>query len=733
MKFSVNWLRELVELPPGVEELADLLTRAGVEIEGMAQRGADFPGVVVAQIKESAQHPNADRLSVCQVDDGSGTLRQIVCGAKNYQVGDKVPLAQPGANLPGDLKIRASKLRGVESQGMLCSAKELNLAEEAAGLLILSPEASVGAPISSLYPADTILDVEITPNRPDLLSYRGLAREIAALTGKRLAQSGEQTAVPAETDGKVVTISATDECPFFSLRRIEGITVGPSPEWLRLKLEASGLRAINNIVDITNYVMLELGQPLHAFDADKLEGAIRVRLANEGETFLALDGRTYALAPEDLMVTDQARAVGIAGVMGGEETGVTGETRNVLLEAAWFLPAAIRRTARRLNLPSDASYRFERGVDPQGTLRASARAAELMREVAGGRPVERVAVAGAPLPDPVPVRLREARCAELLGVPLERGTIKPILEGLGLHAAEEEKEALVWSIPSYRRDLQREVDLIEEVIRVHGIDRVPGSDRSRFTPVSAADRTFDRENGLRRRLVARGFFEARTSALVSRASLQEEEAVPVRNPLSEDHVALRPSLLRGLLEVLRHNAAMGATTVRLFEVGRIFRPPGAAEERTLGLLLSGAVVSGPHWRGGEKRLLDFYDLRSALEVLGLDDLAWERAGHERFALAAEVKSGGVVLGLAGQLSAAEAAPSRGARAGLPGADQSRGGGQGERKTVCADGSVPGGDAGHCDVCAGGGAARADCCEPARGEGIASGRDRAVRSFRGKAR
>src|SRR5207248_898934 len=366
MKFSVNWLREFVELPPSVDGLAELLTMSGVEIEGIEKRGTDFDHVVVAQITESKPHPNADRLTVCVVDDGSGTKRQIVCGAKNYRVGDKVPLALPGAELTGGLKIGASKLRGVESEGMLCSAKELGVAEDAAGLLILSPEAKIGTPICDLFPPDTILDVEITPNRGDLLSHFGLAREIAALTNKTVVAaavtSGSTAAEDSGSCNHGVKISALRECPFYSARRIENVKVGPSPDWLRAKIESVGIRSINNVVDVSNFVMLELGQPTHAFDADKLSGEINVRLAHEAEEFLALDGKTYELSPENLVIADGERTVGIAGVMGGEESGVTDSTKNVLLESAYFLPASIRRTARDLNLPSDASYRFERGV-----------------------------------------------------------------------------------------------------------------------------------------------------------------------------------------------------------------------------------------------------------------------------------------------------------------------------------------------------------------------------------
>src|SRR5438874_2770232 len=416
MKFSANWLREFVDLPESPEEIADLLTRAGVETENIETRGAKIDNVIVSQVTASSRHPNADRLTVCDVNDGSGTKRQIVCGATNYKVGDKVPLALPGAKLPNGTEIRKSKLRGVESEGMLCSAIELGLGSDASGLLILSPEAKIGASISDLFPSDTILDVEITPNRGDLLSHFGLAREIAALTNKKLV--GQAHRLPSEKKAggapalqkKGVTIASTRECPFFSARKIDNVKVGPSPQWLRAKIESVGIRSINNIVDISNFVMLELGQPTHAFDADKLRGSINARLARDGEKFLALDGKTYSLTPDSCVVADQERAVGIGGVMGGEETGVTDPTKNILLEAAYFLPASIRRTARELSLPSDASYRFERGVDPEMVLRASQRATELIREIAGGTPGKEINVAGKLPANPPDVSLSCEKC-----------------------------------------------------------------------------------------------------------------------------------------------------------------------------------------------------------------------------------------------------------------------------------------------------------------------------------
>ena len=646
MKFSVNWLREFVDLPKDPEDIADLLTRAGVETENIEPRGAKIDQVIVSQVVASSRHPNADRLSVCEVEDGSGTKRQVVCGATNYKVGDKIPLALPGAKLPNGTEIRKSKLRGVESEGMLCSAIELGLGTDAAGLLILSPGAKVGAPISDLFPSDTILDVEITPNRGDLLSHFGLAREIAALTGTKLRSAPPEVKIPVRKTG--VTIASTQECPFFSARRIEAVHVALSPQWLRTKIESVGIRSINNIVDISNLVMLELGQPTHAFDADKLRGEINVRLARDGEKFLALDGKTYSLKSEMCVVADQDRAVGIGGVMGGEETGVTEFTRNVLLEAAYFLPAGIRKTARELNLPSDASYRFERGVDPEMVLRASQRVTELIQEIAGGLPAKEIHTAGKLPGNPTDVSLSYDRCDRVVGIAIKPRTVDEILEGFGLKKISAAKN-MKWKIPSYRRDLQRDVDLIEEVVRAYGAERIPGTDRSRFTPSSEADLAHDLESAMRERLVARGLFEARTSKLISRsATAFSEGAVQLRNPLSEDHVALRPSLVGGLAGVLDRNINAGAGSVSIFEIGRAFIPPSGKEERHLAILLWGNTATAGSWRSETKRGLDLFDLRGALDAV-VPNLSFRPGNVSDLALAVDVYSAEQKVGFAGQL------------------------------------------------------------------------------------
>ena len=662
MKFSVNWLRELVDLPKKPEEIAELLTRAGIEIKKIETRGANVDNVIVSQITASSRHPNADRLSVCEVDDGSGTKRQIVCGATNYKAGDKVLLALPGAKLPNGTEIRKSKLRGVESEGMLCSPIELGLGEDASGLLILSPDAKVGTPMADLFPGDTILDVEITPNRGDLLSHFGLAREIAALTGSSFRpQRSEVEESRGKTEGNAagsldfgrddaVKISATRECPFFSLRRIDNVRVGPSPQWLRAKIESVGVRSINNIVDISNFVMLELGQPTHAFDADKLKGGINVRCARDGEKFLALDGKTYSLKPDNCVIADEEHAVGIGGVMGGEETGVTDSTKNISLEAAYFLPASIRRTARDLNLPSDASYRFERGVDPGMVLRASQRAAELMSEIAGGTSAKDIHVAGELPADPAEVSLSYEKCSRVIGVAIAPKTVDEILSRFGLRKTAGTNESATWKIPSYRRDLQRDVDLIEEVLRAYGIDKIPGRTRGRFMATSAADHSHDLETiVLRQRLAGSGLSEVRTSKLISRSAMASNKAVELRNPLSEDHVALRPNLISGLLDVLERNIRVGAESVSFFEIGRVF-PPSDDEERHLGILLWGNIGSASNWRSQTRRNPDLFDLKGTLEGI-VPNLSFGPTKRADFALAIEIFSDDKRIGFAGQLLA----------------------------------------------------------------------------------
>ena len=656
MKLSLNWLREyLLALDRSAEEIADALTFTGVEVEGVQVHGAGIQKVVVAQIESFQQHPNADRLSVCQVLDGSKTPRQIVCGAKNFRAGDKVPLALPGAVLPDGTKIKASKLRGVESEGMLCSERELGFSDEASGLMILDPSAPVGVPLGDLFPPDTIFDLEITPDRPDLLSYIGLARELSIIfqiPGLKVPDPSAAAAAKSVSDASQVRIDALEACPFAVFHEVRDVTVGPSPDWMRRRLEAAGLRSINNIVDITNYVMLETGKPIHAYDLSKLSLPVIVRFARAGEKLLALDGKTYELNQTHLVIADSEKAIGLGGVMGGEDTGVSSGTTTVLVESAYFDPGLIRRTSRGLGLISDASFRFERGVDPKSVLFAAERAVQLIKEIAGGTASPSVLVAGQEPKNERKILFRLKRCTEILGS--EIADAKLILERIGLAPADKDH----WETPSYRLDLEREIDLIEEVSRYHGIQKLPGRLQGSPTTSSQIDIAHDDAILLRRKLAGLGLAEARTLVFLDEPSLRNSlrppgETVKIRNPLAEDQQVLRPSLIPGLLRAAERNFNRGARSVALFELGQIFLAAGLSrhseaaaetEESTkLAILLSGENAV-PSWNQ-TSRSYDLFDAKGILEtVYGASLQANRIAPNDLAALVCELVSNGRGIG-----------------------------------------------------------------------------------------
>jgi phenylalanyl-tRNA synthetase beta chain len=637
MKFSLRWLSHYVDLTVPAPQMLDRLTLAGTEVEHVASTGVDDPQVVVAQILSSAPHPNADRLSVCQVNDGTGT-RQIVCGAKNYQAGDKVALALPGATLPGDFTIKESRLRGELSQGMLCSAKELALAEDAEGLLILPADAPVGKKFSDYLPGDTLFEVEITSNRPDLLSYRGLAREIAAIGAGHL-KSLPSPAIhfPARLPSWTAKLSAPELGPYYSATHLIGVKVGPSPAWLQEAIAATGHRPINNVVDITNYVLFETGQPLHAFDAGKLTGkVIEVRRATAGEKLEALDDKTYPLLPDDLVIADESGPVAIAGVMGGKPTGVGVTTTEVLLEAAWFLPATVRRTSHRLGLVSDSSYRYERRVDPGALLAARDRALALLIELTGATISSASAVAGAPPPLRRPITLRTKRLEGLLGIHLKTDFVEKTLMHLGCikHSAQHEDHETSWQPPSFRDDLAREVDLIEEIARIHGLDSLPSTIVTGLHPETEADRAHDRLLKLRRALAVRGWDECVTDALIERRFATEPTAIEMVNPLSELQTHLRPTLKTSLVQVAAKNLARGVAQLRLFEVGRVYekRDQSTHEPLRLGLLVAGLEQLGTWYQG--ERVADYFDLSGGIKLLinnlGINDKEVIESGQIAF-------------------------------------------------------------------------------------------------------
>ena len=651
MKISINWLRDYVDCQLPASELEALLRRAGLEVAGIDQRGAAIDHVVAAEILESTQHPNADRLSVCKVNDGSPEPRQIVCGAKNYKVGDKVPLALPGAVLPGDFKIKTGKLRGVESEGMMCSAKELRLAEDSEGLLILPPETAPGTPIKDLFPAETILELEITPNRSDWLSHLGVARELGVFTG--LPVKAPEPALPPTASAEGQVRLQGEGCPLYTLRRISGVKVGPSPQWLRDRLASVGLRSVNNVVDVTNFVLFELGQPLHAFDAAKISGPLIVRASTEGEAFRALDGREYKLPAGSLVIADTNGPAALAGVMGGEGTGVTESTTDILLESAVFEASGVRRASRALGLFSDSSYRFERGVDPEGVANASARAVELILQVAGGMAEPSLLVSGK-CPERGKVSLRHARVRDLLGVSLTNAEIESALARVGLEKLAA-GEVTRWSIPGYRRELRREADLIEEISRVVGIEKIPSLAQGPFAASSDADAAYDFAMNLRRSLAGMGFHEARTSTLVSAADVSHfGDAVALKNPFGDDQSQLRNSLVPGLLAALSRNLDQGAKSIALFECGRVFRTVG--EGQRLAIVLTGERQE-TSWRGETARSWDVFDLTGAvrqLASLGEQDVVPLTPPVAPFGACAEVFLHGKKIGTVGQLAPAMA-------------------------------------------------------------------------------
>ncbi|HRQ87465.1 MAG TPA: phenylalanine--tRNA ligase subunit beta [Bacteroidia bacterium] len=646
MNVSLQWLGDHVDFSEySIQQLDELLTFAGIEVEGIES----LPDrLVVAQILSSEKHPDAEKLSVCQVDDGSGTPRQIVCGAKNYQVGDKVPLALPGCVLDaGDGKtfeIKEGKLRGIDSLGMMCSAKEIGLAADADGLMILPSDLKPGTPLSEVYPA--VFELEITPNRPDCLSHLGVARELAALAKKPLkgrAHYGESQTPARPANSDEVRLES-ELCPYYTARIVRGVKVGESPAWLKQRLASIGLRPINNIVDITNYVLMETGQPLHAFDLAKLDGGIVVRRAGAGERFLALDGTEYGLDADDLVIADSKGAVALGGVMGGEDSGVTAGTVDVLLEAAYFNPQSVRRTGRRLGLHSDSSYRFERGVDPLQVAGISEFAVKLILELAGGKADGELLVAGAPGEGPAPVALDNDYCRKVIGAAIPDETIDSILTSLGL-----EKSGAEWRIPTYRLDLQRPIDLVEEVARVHGLDGIPSSTMATFSAASKADESYDFLRSIEDRLAALGFHETRNLKLISAAQLDDDlatshrgmSAVRLKNPLNDEQDHLRPGLVPGLLASASRNVRFGHSDLRLFEAGRIFTatPKGdEIEHEHLALFMTGARIAR-NWTEGKPRLLDLHDLRAVLEAICPGPLNLVPLGESRLLCACSVEVG----------------------------------------------------------------------------------------------
>src|SRR5579883_512340 len=575
MKISENWLRDLVDIPADHDALVARLNMIGHEVESDAVIGGDLHSVVVAHIVTCEKHPQADRLQVCKVDAG-GELLQIVCGAPNARAGLRAPLAKLGAMLPNGIPIKAAQLRGVESRGMLCSAKELRIDADASGLLELPDDAPVGTPLSEyLRLPDHELDLGLTPNRADCLSMTGLAADVAAAFGTRVKPPAIETLRSASERRIDIQVEAVEDCPRYCGRYIEGIDPSMrTPQWICERLQRSGVRPISLLVDVTQYVMLELGQPMHAFDAAKLKGPIGVRRARASERLKLLDEREVMLNPDFLLITDADRPVALAGVMGGWDTRVTENTRDVFLEAAYFAPVAIAGRSRMLNMQTDAAHRFERGVDPELPRLALERAATLIIEIAGGKagPILE-AVSPQHLPRRKVITLRRARIPRVLGIDIADDKIVRVLESLEMRI---ESVSDGWRVtpPSRRFDIEREEDLIEEVARIHGYDAIPSRLPAGEPPAPHEDETLLPESALRAQMVARDFIEAICYAFVDAKLLQtwqlDAQGIALANPLSAELGVMRTSLLPGLVESLRTNRNRQQSRVRLFEIGNVF-------------------------------------------------------------------------------------------------------------------------------------------------------------------
>ncbi len=579
MKLPLSWLKEYVDFELSPNELASLLTFSGTEVEGIKTIGGDFTGLVVGEVLSVERHPNADRLTVCQVNDGSSILT-VVCGAPNVSAGIKVPLATIGVTLPNGLKIKKAKVRGVESFGMLCAADELGLSEDHSGLMILPADTKAGTPFSEIAgPPETVLELEVTPNRPDCLSLIGMAREVATLLGKPLklpTPCVKESAIPVASLASV-TIEDAVGCPRYTGRVVQGITIAPSPQWMQRRLSAAGIRPINNVVDITNYVMLESGQPLHAFDFELLEGRkIVVRRAKSGETMSTLDGAARELNTEMLLIADAKRPVAVAGVMGGAGSEIRDVTKTVLLESAYFKPSDVRKTSKKLGLSSESSYRFERGVDVENVEWVSRRAVQLICELAGG-----VAAKGVldVFPNPqshVQVPLRFERVRDLLGIELSNEKVMSIFISLGFGIVSKEPTRCVVDVPAFRVDVAQEADLIEEVARVHGLDKIPSpSPVAKIVP-GVDDKPTRSILALRENLIGLGLSETMNYSFLSEKLLdlvgygEPSKRIVLPNPISADHTVLRDSFIPQMIETLGRNRARQAGEASLFEMGRVF-------------------------------------------------------------------------------------------------------------------------------------------------------------------
>lgn len=641
MIVTYNWLKEFVDFDATPEELAELLTMLGLEVESMEKLGSGLDDVVVALVEEKRQHPNADKLSLCRVNNGKEVL-DVVCGAQNFSQGDTVALAQIGAVLPGDFKIKRSKIRGEESCGMLCSEKELGLADESAGIMVLPPAvAPLGTPVfTALGLKDTVFEIGLTPNRSDCLSVIGIARDIAAKLGRKvtLLQAGLIEG-SENTDSVIsVTINNPELCPRYAARYISGCTIAPSPEWLVKRLNAIGIRSINNVVDITNLVMMELGQPLHAFDCDRLAGKrIVVRTAGEGEQFTTLDNQQRILTAADLVICDAERPVALAGVMGGLNSEIENSTTSILLESAFFKPSAIRKTAKRLGLHTESSHRFERGIDIDGVARALDRAAALIIELAGGVLAKGTLDVYPGKSERAAITFRPEKANELIGINLDRGVIIDILTRLECVVEPAAGGAVAVTPPHYRIDIEREIDLIEEIARLNGYDKIPATMPIARVVSDRPTRHQEIERQVRDLLVNTGMteiinFSFTAPEAAGKLLLSDDDprrfAIKLANPLVDEQSVMRTTLLPGLLETAARNMNFRSLDLKLFEMRRVYLPVEGEDMPREPLCIVGAISGSRDGDGWSRpnEPADFFDVKGVVETvldfLDIGGISW---------------------------------------------------------------------------------------------------------------
>lgn len=621
MKFSEQWLRTWVKPEVSREELVARLSMVGLEVDAVTPVAGAFNGVVVGEVLSTEQHPDADKLRVCRVSDGNETF-QVVCGAPNVRPGLKIPFAKLGAELPGDFKIKKAKLRGVESNGMLCSASELQISDDHDGLMELAGDAPVGQDIRAyLSLDDACIEIGLTPNRGDCLSIAGLAREVGAIYGVTVEQVAITPVAPVHDEVRPVEVMAAKACPRYLGRVIRGVDLSqPTPLWMMERLRRSDIRSIDAVVDVTNYVMLELGQPLHAFDLAEINGGIRVRMAEEGEQLVLLDGQEVTLRSDTLVIADHQRALAIAGVMGGEHSGVSATTRDLFLESAFFDTISLAGKARSYGLHTDASHRYERGVDSELARRAMERASALLLEIVGGEAGPIIEVCSeADLPTIAPVMLRAERIDQMLGLQMEAGQVVSLLSALGLGISEKEGGTWEVTVPSHRFDISLEVDLIEELGRLYGYDRLPVRyPQARLAPEASPEARAELP-ALRRLLVARGYQEAITYSFIDPKMFElfSPDATPLQlaNPISADMAAMRASLWPGLIKALQYNLNRQQSRVRLFESGLRFvgQLEGLKQEPVLAGVATGSRLA-EGWANG-RDAVDFYDVKADVEAL----------------------------------------------------------------------------------------------------------------------